>query len=202
MKPFFLNKPLAEKTEVAIPLHSMEDRQRGSIYDRLQVQAGTKLSERIVLFENPVGLDRSFVDTNMLLSGQLPARLDMIIERFLFVFQPTVIQPDIDVFLASYNWEFQILDKIYQREPLVRCSVVGKPEDLIPNFGKLRKGLEGENSTLRQLGRHVCWELGRERLYVLPLIPFRLILSGIPFEVAFDFDFYAMCEGLRGYPVQ
>ena len=109
----------------------MEDRQRGSIYDRLQVQAGTKLSERIVLFENPVGLDRSFVDTNMLLSGRLPAPLDMIIERFLFVFQPTAIQPDIDAFLASYNWEFQILDKIYQREPLVRCSVVGKPEDLI-----------------------------------------------------------------------
>ena len=48
----------------------------------------------------------------------------------------------------------------------------------------------------------MCWELGRERLYVLPLIPFRLILSGIPFEVVFDFEFYAMCEGLRIYPVQ
>jgi len=189
-----------------IDLKTMVDRRRGSIYDRIQYLAGQVSLETIRCFERPVGPDRDFTDTNMLTACMFPAPQDILIQRIVLLFQPTVTESDRNRFLAAYHWELSIIEKTMYREPVLRCSLIAKPEDFVPDFGKVRIGpngerLEGEGSKLVEIGNHACWELEEYQTYIPPIAPFKMLLCGSPVKYEADFDMYVMVEGLRDYGV-
>lgn len=179
------------------------DRRQGSVYDRIRLPRHATLPQTIALFQHPIGEGRSFADTNMYFAGEFHPPMDLIAQRFLFLFQPTVAEQDRNTFVANYRWELRVLEKIMQGQPVLRCAAISKPENLIPDFGKPRNGLEGEASALSNIGNHVCWDLEEFQIYIPPLVHFELTLyAEQTLTLANDFDMYVMIEGQRDYAVQ
>lgn len=190
----------------------MVDRRHDTLYDRVRLRAGSIVPPLMHCFNVPVGRNKGFEDTNMWQASQLPAPHDMVVERFLFLFQPGALDIDRNAFLSRYIWRFKILEKYVETEPVLICAAEGRPEMLVENFGKgtwLEDKSPRENdstSSLRKLGEGVCWDLcfkGTDlRKYLPPLVTFDVELHGAPFELQGDLDFYVMMEGQRDWPVQ
>jgi hypothetical protein len=141
--------------------------------------------------------------------GFLPAPNDMIIRRFLFLFQPGCAPSDIQGWLANYQWDFKLMQKTLQREPMLVSAAVGRPENLIENFGKgswqnpLGDRADDSSSLVHRLGEGIAWDLGQDGLiYLPPQCQFELTLAGESFQLKSDLDFYVLTHGLRDFPIQ
>ena len=200
------------------------DRRRDALYDRVQLPAGAFMPTTLACFQVPVGWEdpckvkvpnaslstiKTFMDTNMMRSGQLDPPHDFIVQRVLFLFQPSTSERDRNRVLAAYQWDFKILEKVMNREPVLVSAAVGKPEMLIQNFGRGSwlddKGDRGNDSTskIEKLGVGICWDLGADHTkYLPPLVNFRVVLEGTPFQLWLDLDFYVMLDGLRDFAVR
>lgn len=192
-------------------LGNIVDQRRDSLYDRVRLKAGASLPSTITCFQVPIGCPDQFdsshvkthADTNMYSGGQLEPPYDIIVRRFLFLFQPSVSEPDRNAVLANYHWEFRILEKIMARQPVLACAATGQPESLIENFGKSVFDEEHPISNIDKLGEGVCWDLGMDHCkYIPPLVSFAVTLQGERFRLKADIDFYVMLDGLRDFPVQ
>jgi hypothetical protein len=198
-------------------LSKVVDRRRDALYDRVWLRAGSFMPSIMWCFQVPVGRNdpfrpshvKDFVDTNMWASGQLNVPHDFIVRRFLFLFQPSTAEADRNAVLAAYKWDFKILEKVMNQEPVLVSAASGKPENLIENFGKgswLDDKGNRENDSLskiEKLGVGICWDLGEGYEKYLPsLLQFAVILQGQPFELQADLDFYVMIDGLRDWAVQ
>jgi hypothetical protein len=211
MALFSKSKPVGARGVNAL-LGNMVDRRRDSLYDRVRLKAGEFFPSLVICFQVPVGCCdefdsshvKTFADTNMFSGGQLSPPYDMIVKRFLFLFQPSTSEVDRNAVLANYTWEFRQLQKIMARTPVLVCAATGKPEDLIENFGK--PGFSREEcpiSNIDKLGDGICWDLGPDGLkYIPPLVSFAVVLQGQSFKLQADIDFYVILDGLRDWPIQ
>ena len=184
------------------------DRRRGSLYDRVRLHGGVPVQNPIRCFQKSVQLNREWADTNMVLDGQLSSPVDMLVERFLWLFQPTTHDRDIKTFLHCHVWEFQLGQKTLVREPLLSVAVSGRMEDLIEEFGKPRIPGQDEPAVLRRFAWPYCHPLrkdedkGDHRIYIPPLFCFQMrMVSDVPFVPEGDMDFYAIIDGLQDRPV-
>jgi len=203
-------KAMETRVDVGSLISNMVDRRKDALYDRVRLKKGQETQQSFTLFEIPLGQPDQFdghmktlVDTNMRSAGMLCRPYDMILMRFLFMFQPSVPEETRNAFIAGYQWTFQILEKYVDRQPLVLASVVGKPEDIIENWGKLDETV----SNIEKLGNGVAWDLtggdgNNYYHYIPPLVQFRLLLEGSPFILDSDLDFYAFLDGVRDFPLQ
>jgi hypothetical protein len=173
------------------------DRRRNGLYDRVLLKAGVKTPGEIVCFQRCVDQFTSWTETNMVYPGQLAAPQDAIVVRFLFLFQPVCADEDVAAFLRGYSWEFQVLQKIMQREPVLVCAVKGDMADLIEGFGK-----DDCNGTVRPYARPYSFFLGPSAIYLPPLYQFKLRIQGEPFTPKSDLDFYPILDGTIDRPVQ
>jgi hypothetical protein len=211
------------KLDVGTVLKGMVDRRRDALYDRVQLPAGAFMPSLATCFQVPVGCEdpwkvhvpnasrstiKTFMDTNMMAYGQLNPPHDFIVQRVLFLFQPSTSQRDRNALLAAYQWDFKIMEKVMNREPVLVSAAVGKPENIVQNFGKGSwlddKGDRENDSTskIEKLGVGICWDLGDHAKYLPPLVNFRVTLEGTPFQLWLDLDFYVMIDGLRDFAVQ
>jgi hypothetical protein len=138
----------------------------------------------------------AWVETNMLHPSWLPAPYDAIIVRFLFLFQPHCNDSDVAAFLANYAWEFQLLHKTIQREPVLRCAAKGDMCKLVDDFGQ-----PNCNGTIRPYARSYSFQLGDRAIYIPPLTTFKLKLIGNPIIPVSDIDFYPILDGTLDMPV-
>jgi hypothetical protein len=197
-------------------LGSMVDRRRDVLYDRVRLRAGDQMPATIRCFLQPVGTPdqftpswiKSFADTNMWNSGQLPAPHEMVVSNFLYLFQPWTGEFDRDRFLENYAWQFQIQEKIKARQPALLGAATGTPEAVMDNFGKGTwlndKGSRADDSesVIHRVGKGIAWDIREFAVFVPSLCYFCLELQGYPFQLQADFDMYVMLDGLRDFAVQ
>lgn len=199
----------SDEVDINTLIGHMVDRRRDAIYDRVRLKAGLVVPLVLKCFQVPVGQAdpfdslhvRTFADTNMLCSGQLAPPYDMVVQRILFLFQPTCSERDRNRMAADYWWDFKLQEKSQNRHPMLVSAAVGKPEDIIKNFGKTPTIPEPPVSNIDLLGEGVCWDLKDRARYIPPLVQFTLLIQGQPFQLKADLDFYVFLDGLRDYPV-
>jgi hypothetical protein len=184
---------------------SMVDRRRDAIYDRIRLRAGHRAPSKMRFFRIPVGIEsdwtetKTYADTNMVVSGMLPPPHDAVVQRFLLLFQPSSSEVDRNALVANYAWEFGLLQKVMQRQPALVAAAVGEPEMVLENFGKgswMNSPEQASTSRPEVLGWQCWWDLKNSPIYIPPLAPFRVELTGEPFTIQNDLD------GTRDYPVQ
>jgi hypothetical protein len=204
------------KLDVGTVLKGILDRRRDALYDRVRLPEGAFMPTVLTCFQVPVGCNdpfngqiRTFVDTNMMRPNQLDPPHEFIVERVLFLFQPSTSVRDRNRILAGHHWDFRIMEKSMNREPVLVSAAMGKPEMLIENFGKGSwlhdKGDRESDSTskIEKLGVGICWDLGPDHAkYLPPLMYFTVVLLGTSFQLWADLDFYVMLDGLRDWAVQ
>lgn len=178
------------------PLHDIWDRRRNGMYDRVLLKAGLKTPREIVCFQRCVDQFTSWTETNMVCAGVLPAPQDAILQRFLFLFQPDCSDSDVARFLR-YSWEFHLIQKVMQREPVLVCAAKGDMRELVEGFGD-----DGCNGTVRPYARPYSFFLGPSAIYLPPLAYFKLTIKGEPFTPEHDLDFYSILDGTIDRPVQ
>ena len=165
--------------EIKELLKPVKDSRCNGLYDRVLLKAGVPTPHEIVCFQRGVDQEElwakgsAWLETNMLHGCCLPAPFDAIICRFLFLFQPTCAVSDVAAFLRNYVWEFWLLHKVIQREPMLRCAASGNMAELIEGFGEP----EG-NGKVRPFARPYSFHLGNRSIYVPPLTEFRLKMIG------------------------
>lgn len=206
-----------ETVDINALLGQMKDRRRDSLYDRLQLKAGTRMPAQLRFFQVPVGQPdaynpvhvRGYNDTNMWTAGSLPAPHEFIVQRFLMLFQPWMNPGDRDALLGAYHWQFQVLSKIIARQPGIVGSAEGKPDDLLENFGQgtwLNNDGDRRNdstSVLHRVAPGIAWEASEACARFIPALAwFGVELSGEPFRLQSDLDMYVMLDGMRDCEVQ
>lgn len=197
-------------------LAGMVDRRHDALYDRVRLRAGDRMPARIRCFQRPVGTPdeftpsrpKDFADTNMWQAGQLPAPHELIATGFLYLFQPWTGEADRDQFLQNYHWQFQLMEKVKARQPVLLGAATGTPEAVMDNFGKGTwlndKGSRADDSesVIHRIGKGIAWDIHDFAVYIPPLCYFCLTLEGEPFQLTQDFDMYVMLDGVRDFPVQ
>jgi len=214
-----LKRPEESRVDINAMVSNLADRRHDTLYDRVRLKAGTITPHLITCFQVPVAqfdpFDskhiRTYVDTNMLQSGMLPPPHDMLVRRVIHLFQPSCSETARNSFLASYQWDLRVMEKVFSREPALVSAAVGTPDMVIENFGKGSwlndKGDRADDSAskMESLGRGVAWDLldvEDYRKYLPPMMYFAVELRGQPFELPGDLDFYVMLDGLRDWPVR
>ncbi len=200
-------------------LGMMVDRRRDALYDRVRLKGGIWTPSLMKMFTCPVGRNdpydpsrvKTWADTNMMTANALLPPHDMLVRRFLFLFQPSCLEADRNAFIASYNWDFMIMQKSQASVPVLVSAAVGKPEDIIENWGRGSwmddKGdrANDSSSNICKLGAGICWDLGEYedlRRFIAPHAFFTVQLTGEPIRPQADLDFYVFLDGTRDYPVQ
>jgi hypothetical protein len=185
-------------------LGQVVDRRRDGLYDRVRLPAGDPTPREIACFQVPVGhlaVDgkvRTYSDTNLFGQGsQLPVPIELIIRRFLFVFQPSNDPADVNAFLASYVWGYWLLQKRLQQAPVLQAAVKGEMKDLVRNFGA-----EDCKGTIERLAVPFSYNLGDSAIFLPPLCFFVVKLEGEPIRLRRDLDFYVILDGTMDWPVQ
>lgn len=198
--PFFKKTASPETGEVFdinTLVGQLVDRHRDGLYDRVRLAAGVPTPRVIECFQKGIGPERSWADTNMKGHGQLHAPFDMIVRRFLMVFQPGGARPDEHLLLCNYIWELQVLHKVLQRHPLLEFSVRGNIADVIREFGG-----EECKGTLERFAVPYAYNLCDLAHYIPPLVPFKVSLVGESFVPREDMEFYSILDGSMDWPVQ
>jgi hypothetical protein len=155
-------------------------RRRDGLYDRVRLSAGESTPREISCFQVPVGgltMDgkvRTYSDTNLFGQGsQLVVPLELIIRRFLFVFQPSNDPADVNAFLASYVWGYWLLQKRLQQAPVLQVAVKGDMKDLVRDFGA-----DDCKGTIERLAVPFAYNLGDSAIFLPPLCFFVVKLEG------------------------
>lgn len=107
-----------------LPIWDVRD---GLLYDRIRLEPGARLPIRMNFFQTPVGQPcpysgwrhKTFRQTNMYSAGQLNAPCEFLAQRILFAVHPSVSETDLDLVSSEYSWEFQLLQKILARGPML-----------------------------------------------------------------------------------
>jgi len=178
-------------------ISNMVDRHRDGLYDRVRLNAGVLVPERIDCFQEGIGARRSWIDTNLTDNGQLAAPFDAIVARFLLVFQPGGSLRDQMSLLKGRILEFSIIDKVFQRHPLLEFSVRGNVADVIQHFGS-----EDCKGSLQRFAVPFAYDLGELKRNIPPLCRFKVSLAGQVFTPQSDMDFYVILDGTTDWPVQ
>lgn len=215
MSLFSKTKPTT-RLDVSSLLGNVVDRRRDALYDRLRLRAGQMMPCKIPLFCIPVGQPdaykssyvKYFNDTNMVIAGMLPVPHEMVIARYLLLFQPTTIEADRNAFVAKYGWRFGIMQKIMAQQPELIASANGDMAVAMGNFGKgswLDDNGPRENdseSFLSRVGKGLTYDLGGFCRYLPSQCSFNFTLEGDPFQLQADFDMYVLLDGWRDVSVQ
>jgi hypothetical protein len=216
--PLFTKKKTspAPTLDINLLLGQMVNRRHDALYDRVRLRAGDHMPDRIRCFQRPVGAPdeftparlKDFADTNMYQASQLPAPHEMIVSRFLYLFQPWAGDIDRDFFLENYHWQLQVQEKILARQPVLLGAATGTPESVMDNFGKGTwlndKGSRADDSesVIHRVGKGIAWDISEFAVFVPSLVYLCLELQGEPFQLQSDFDMYVMLDGVRDWPVQ
>jgi len=184
------------------------DRRRGNLYDRVRLPAG-ETPRTIELFRVPIGHGepvKTSADTNALTHSDigLPPPYDMIVDGFMLLFQPSGAAEDRDAFLATYYWEFTVLERRICGGPALLGAMEGDVEAKGKEGLVLRPLTEDAPKYVRKIGQGLGWSLrGQYSVYLPPVLPFAVRLYS-PHSVVMKapLDFYVMLDGIRGYPIQ
>lgn len=187
----------ASKPDLWGKLGELVDRRRDGLYDRLLLKAGQPTPSCIVCFQRSIGPDVPWTETNMVEPGILPVYMDAIIHRFLFLFQPSCSDDDVAVFIRNYAWDFWVLQKALERQPVLVCAASGHMSNLIDDYGKVDC-----NGLVKPLGRPFSFRLGEQPIFIPPRCQFKLILTGTSMTPRHDLDFFPILDGTVDRPVQ
>jgi hypothetical protein len=174
-----------------------KDTRREGLYDRVLLKAGVPTPREIICFQRSIDQVNSWAETNMMQPGILPAPFDVIVQRFLFLFQPMCSDSDVAAFLRNYVWEFWMEEKRMLRQPVLVCAAKGNMRDLVEGFGQADC-----NGKIRPYARPYSFCLANAAKYIPPLLSFRLKLIGEPVTPEDDLDFYSIADGTMDVPVQ
>jgi hypothetical protein len=188
--------PTPEGFDINTLASSMVDRRREGLYDRVRLHAGAPTPRIIKCFQKGVG-EKPYSDTNMRGDGELDVPFDVIVRRFLMVFQPGGARADEHSFLRNYTWELWILQKCFQRHPLLEFSVKGNIADVIRQFGS-----NDCKGTLERFAVPYAFNLYDYTRYIPPQVTFNVSLVGEPFVPEQNMDFYSILDGTMDFPVQ
>jgi hypothetical protein len=181
-------------------ISSMVDRHRDGIYDRARLAAGVPTPRTIDFFQKglcPENPEKSWADTNLMGSGgQMQSPYDVIVRRFLMVFQPGGSRVDEHRFLRNYVWELWVIHKRLQLHPLLEFSVKGNIADVIRQFGS-----EDCKGTLERFAVPYAYNLCDLARYIPPLVSFGVSLVGESFVPQQDMDLYSVLDGSVDWPV-
>ena len=197
MSLFSKAKPLeVPPLDINSLLSAVRDSRRNGLYDRVLLRAGVPTPREIVCFQRALGPLVTLVETNMQSAGILTHMQDAIICRFLFLFQPGCADTDVAAILRNYIWEFWIMQKVMQREPMLVCTMQGSMADLVEGFGV------ADNGIVKPYGRPYSFRLGNHSIYLPPLCQFKLVIRGNSITPSADIDFYSILDGTLDRPVQ
>ena len=98
----------------------------GGRYDRYTLAQGANLPSEITFFTVPVNQQgKTYVDTNMVQAGQLPAPEWLNVTAIEFYFADTMTKEDISRIINNSWAEFTVGEKIYSRFPLWKYPASG-----------------------------------------------------------------------------
>lgn len=145
------------------------------------------------------GRPRSYVDTNMVVGGMLPAPHDYLVNGVILLFQPACDPSDVEHFVKSFMWELRLLERTVLRAPGLASAVGGVPEAVLLEFGKGSWLNENSNAPadLRPLNQsRIGWKL-EYPVYIPPMYFFGIQFFGQSFKPRALMDFYVLLCGLR-----
>jgi hypothetical protein len=116
----------------------------GLLYDRIRFAPGQRIPNIVHYFQTPVGqicpysnVLKTYRHTNMYQYGQLAAPREFFAQRVLFAVHPSLNETDFEVLSAASVWEFQLMNKIYARAPmLMHGPARAGLRDVVGFFGK------------------------------------------------------------------
>jgi len=94
-----------------------------AIYDKLTITTDFNYAD---MYQNPVGLRRSFDETNMYMAGCLPMPQQFLLERVYFIFDSDNIEEDNKEFRRLVSWDFMMGQKIYIEKPMIESNTTGR----------------------------------------------------------------------------
>jgi len=125
---------------------------------------------------------------------------DLITQRFLFVFEAN--NPDVRKFVRNYAWEFWILQKVMNRQPVLLNSAKAKMADISKEFPPQAKPSEPATLTIQPFADQFSFNCQQYCKYLPPLVEFQMVLTGKPVQLKNDLNFYAIIDGSMDFPVQ
>lgn len=164
------------------------DVQPSVLYDSVRISKYQKRQSRSYeLFRVPVNETKTLADTNMCLSGELPAPQAFSIRRVGILFSPTCEPQDRAVFAENYCLDLIIGMKMYRRLPIALSFAVGEPSQ------------ETKYAESPPLG---FAQLEEVPLTIEPQQFFGVNLIGTPVELTDSMKVWAVLFGLHARPVQ
>lgn len=185
------------------PMPNYLDERTHALYDCIHVDRGEMMPEKWPLFCDPIGSVKpgsfdfkTYLHTNMVRGGCLPAPQEMLVNRFLFLLSPGMAERDIVRLSTSSFWEFQLVQKIIARSPLLRAADESKPEEWLDNFGRYTVATRSS-----RIGEEIGVALVKP-IHILPEMYFGMGLYSEPFKTEGDVDIYVLADGVGRFPVQ